>query len=112
MTSTSAPLQRLEGVPAPAKLNLFLHIVGPAADGYHLLQSVFMLIDWMPTLLDFERHAGGQITREDWAITRAPAPQDLVRARRAGLAGGHRMHPGAPTSAWTNATCVGESPSW
>lgn len=34
----------------PAKLNLFLHIVGRRADGYHLLQSVFQLIDWCDTL--------------------------------------------------------------
>ena len=31
--------------PAPAKLNLFLHVVGRRGDGYHLLQSVFTLID-------------------------------------------------------------------
>lgn len=40
----------LYDVPAPAKLNLFLHITGRRADGYHLLQSVFMLIDWQDQL--------------------------------------------------------------
>jgi 4-diphosphocytidyl-2-C-methyl-D-erythritol kinase len=35
---------------APAKLNLFLHIVGRRNDGYHLLQSVFQLIDWCDTV--------------------------------------------------------------
>ena len=51
-------------VPAPAKLNLFLHVVGRRADGYHLLQSAFMLIDWCDTL-HFERRAGDAISRED-----------------------------------------------
>lgn len=32
--------------PAPAKLNLFLHIVGRRDDGYHLLQTIFQLLDW------------------------------------------------------------------
>jgi len=35
---------------SPAKLNLFLHIVGRRSDGYHLLQSVFQLIDWCDTI--------------------------------------------------------------
>jgi 4-diphosphocytidyl-2-C-methyl-D-erythritol kinase len=39
-------LRALYDVPAPAKINLFLHVVGRRADGYHLLQSVFALIDW------------------------------------------------------------------
>ena len=32
-------------LPAPAKLNLFLHVVGRRADGYHELQTLFRLID-------------------------------------------------------------------
>jgi 4-diphosphocytidyl-2-C-methyl-D-erythritol kinase len=36
--------------PAPAKLNLFLHVVGRRPDGYHLLQTVFRLIDLEDTL--------------------------------------------------------------
>ena len=43
-------LTALYDVAAPAKLNLFLHIIGRRADGYHLLQSVFVLIDWADTL--------------------------------------------------------------
>jgi 4-diphosphocytidyl-2-C-methyl-D-erythritol kinase len=39
-------MKSLFDIPAPAKLNLFLHLVGRRADGYHLLESVFMLIDW------------------------------------------------------------------
>ena len=53
---------------APAKLNLFLHITGRRPDGYHLLQSAFMLIDWCDTL-HFERRHDGIISREDLAAT-------------------------------------------
>src|SRR5215470_2927325 len=67
--------------PAPAKLNLFLHITGRRADGYHLLQSVFMLIDWSDTL-HVELRKDGQITRED-LTTPLPADDLVVRAARA-----------------------------
>jgi 4-diphosphocytidyl-2-C-methyl-D-erythritol kinase len=68
-------------VPAPAKLNLFLHITGQRADGYHLLQSVFMLIDWCDTL-HFELRPAGKISREDLTI---PLPDDdlVMKAARA-----------------------------
>ena len=46
--------------PAPAKLNLFLHVVGRRADGYHLLQTVFRFIDRADTL-HFEPRSDGQI---------------------------------------------------
>ena len=74
-------MQSLYDVPAPAKLNLFLHITGRRPDGYHLLQSAFMLIDWCDTL-HFELRPGGQITREDLAD--ALPEEDLsLRAARA-----------------------------
>jgi 4-diphosphocytidyl-2-C-methyl-D-erythritol kinase len=66
---------------APAKLNRFLHITGRRDDGYHLLQSVFMLVDWCDTL-HFEVRADGKISRED--LGTALPPDDLiVRAARA-----------------------------
>ena len=59
-------MKSLYDVPAPAKLNLFLHITGRRADGYHLLQSVFMLIDWCDTL-HFESRPTAGISRQDLA---------------------------------------------
>lgn len=68
-------MKTLHDVPAPAKLNLFLHITGRRPDGYHLLQSVFMLIDWCDTL-HFEKRSDGLISREDLSV---PLPaQDLI----------------------------------
>ncbi|CAM3767207.1 4-(cytidine 5'-diphospho)-2-C-methyl-D-erythritol kinase [Polynucleobacter antarcticus] len=49
MTEVRFTNTRLE-LRCPAKLNLFLHIVGRRTDGYHLLQSVFQLIDWCDVL--------------------------------------------------------------
>nr|WP_316640936.1 4-(cytidine 5'-diphospho)-2-C-methyl-D-erythritol kinase [uncultured Roseateles sp.] len=71
----------LYDVAAPAKLNLFLHVVGRRADGYHLLQSVFVLIDWCDTL-HFERRGDGRLARHDLT---EPLPADdlCLRAARA-----------------------------
>ena len=73
-------MNALFDVPAPAKLNLFLHVTGRRADGYHLLQSVFMLIDWCDTL-HFERRSDGHIQRHDLS-TPLPADDLIVRAAR------------------------------
>ena len=74
-------MKALYDVPAPAKLNLFLHITGRRADGYHLLQSAFMLIDWCDTL-HFERRPNAHISREDLAAA-LPADDLTLRAARA-----------------------------
>ncbi|HVQ06647.1 MAG TPA: 4-(cytidine 5'-diphospho)-2-C-methyl-D-erythritol kinase [Burkholderiaceae bacterium] len=66
---------------APAKVNLFLHVVGRRADGYHQLQSVFALIDWADTL-HIERRRDGQLQRHDLA-TPLPADDLCLRAARA-----------------------------
>jgi 4-diphosphocytidyl-2-C-methyl-D-erythritol kinase len=78
----SAPLRSLHQVPAPAKLNLFLHITGRRADGYHLLQSVFMLIDWCDEL-DFELRSDGRLTRADTGSLVLPAEDLCLRAAKA-----------------------------
>lgn len=57
-------MQALYDLPAPAKLNLFLHVTGRRADGYHLLESAFMLIDWCDTV-HLELRTDGVISRED-----------------------------------------------
>lgn len=68
--------------PAPAKLNLFLHVIGRRADGYHELQMVFQLLD-RGDMLDFVVRADGQITRQP-EIPGVPMEQDLVvRAAKA-----------------------------
>lgn len=54
----------LTDLAAPAKLNLFLHVTGRRDDGYHLLQSVFILIDWSDTL-HIETRSDGLIRRHD-----------------------------------------------
>jgi 4-diphosphocytidyl-2-C-methyl-D-erythritol kinase len=68
--------------PAPAKLNLFLHVVGRRPDGYHLLQTAFRFIDYGDELT-FAVRADGVIRRIT-PMEGVPAEQDLsVRAARA-----------------------------
>ncbi len=74
-------MKAIYDVPAPAKLNLFLHITGRRPDGYHLLQSVFMLVDWCDTL-HFERRAQAYVSREDLGPA-LPAEDLCMRAARA-----------------------------
>jgi 4-diphosphocytidyl-2-C-methyl-D-erythritol kinase len=73
-------MRSLHHVLAPAKLNLFLHITGRRDDGYHLLQSVFMLFDWCD-ILHFDVRDDGTIEREDLTIT-LPADDLVIRAAR------------------------------
>jgi 4-diphosphocytidyl-2-C-methyl-D-erythritol kinase len=73
-------LRAIHDVAAPAKLNLFLHVVGRRADGYHLLQSLFVLIDWCDTL-HFELRNDGQLARHDLSAA-LPADDLCLRAAR------------------------------
>ena len=73
-------MRSLHHVQAPAKLNLFLHITGQRDDGYHLLQSVFMLIDWCD-ILHFDLRDDGVITREDLSVA-LPTDDLVMRAAR------------------------------
>ena len=66
---------------APAKLNLFLHVVGRREDGYHLLQTVFRFIS-LADRLDIDVRADGQIGRET-NLSGVSHDEDLVvRAAR------------------------------
>ncbi len=83
-------MKSLFDVPAPAKLNLFLHVTGRREDGYHLIQSVFVLIDWCDTL-HFELRRDGAISRED-LTTLLPAEDLIVRAAKALQAATSTLH--------------------
>ena len=73
-------LRALYGVPAPAKINLFLHVVGRRPDGLHRLQSLFVLVDWCDAL-DFERRTDGALRRQDRS-DELPADDLCLRAAR------------------------------
>jgi 4-diphosphocytidyl-2-C-methyl-D-erythritol kinase len=72
-----------QAYPAPAKINLFLHIVGRRADGYHLLQSVFRLIDIQDII--YIR------IREDGEIHRASEHPDVPEAQDLTIRAAHLL---------------------
>lgn len=67
--------------PAPAKINLFLHVVGRRADGYHLLQTVFRFLDYGDEL-QFAPRADGDIVLATPLPGVAPESDLTVRAAR------------------------------
>jgi len=68
--------------PAPAKLNLFLHITGRRADGYHELQTVFRLLDWGDRI-GLRLREDGQVRRQGDGLAGVAEADDLaVRAAR------------------------------
>jgi 4-diphosphocytidyl-2-C-methyl-D-erythritol kinase len=80
--TAGSPPERTEGEslwPAPAKLNLFLHVTGRRPDGFHDLQTLFQLVDLCDTIA-IRLREDGRIVREA-GPEEVPADQDLaVRA--------------------------------
>lgn len=68
--------------PAPAKLNLFLHIVGRRDDGYHLVQTAFQLLDWGDSVR-LRTRSDGQIVRVGGLDGVQPEHDLAIRAARA-----------------------------
>ncbi len=62
---------------APAKINLFLHVLRRREDGYHDLQTVFQLIDWCDDL-QFELTSDGAIVREPEHVAGIAHEDDLT----------------------------------
>lgn len=75
-------MSRIDSWPAPAKLNLFLHVTGRRDDGYHLLQTVFQFVDFCDEL-SFVVRNDGLITRPEGAAGVPPEQDLVVRAARA-----------------------------
>jgi 4-diphosphocytidyl-2-C-methyl-D-erythritol kinase len=93
-------------VPAPAKLNLFLHLTGRRADGYHTLETIFVALDHGDTITLARRDDGairrtsdlpGVATEDDLALRAARALQratgcrdgvDIAIVKRIALGGG------------------------
>ena len=90
---------------APAKLNLFLHVLGQRNDGYHQLQTMFQLLDEGDTL-QFEPLSDGELrfeVRSNTTGQRLPLEDNLILQAARLL----RTHAGVPALgariSWTNA---------
>jgi 4-diphosphocytidyl-2-C-methyl-D-erythritol kinase len=83
MTESPWPLGcwALRNLPAPAKINLFLHVTGQRADGYHLLETVFQFIELQDTI-DLEINLDGSISRSS-VLEGVPEDDDItIKAAR------------------------------
>ncbi len=79
--AAAGSVARTQRWPAPAKINLFLHVTGQRSDGYHRLQTVYQFLD-LCDWLDFERLDYSSIERST-DLSGVPAEEDLVtRAAR------------------------------
>ena len=76
------PAMHMLTVPAPAKLNLFLHVTGRRADGYHTLESLFVVLDHGDTI-ELSVRGDGVIDRRTDHSGIAPDQDLAVRAARA-----------------------------
>src|SRR5690606_1709889 len=94
----------LYNVPAPAKINLFLHVTGRRDDGYHFLQTAFRFVD-LNDYLSFVPRSDGQIRRVHSTLSDVEPEQDLViKAARA-------LQQATGTRQGVNISCIKNIPS-
>ena len=97
-------------VRAPAKVNLFLHVTGRRADGYHTLESLFALVDLADTITLVRRDDGAVVRTND--VAGVPADDDLaVRAARALQSAARQLKEVSAQRSWATVAEIGACPS-